>query len=1094
MKKTFFAAILCRIKAGHIPPLKKHPTPKKRILLFSVLGILLSVVAFAQNPAGTKNIKTYQVTGIVTDSASAPLQGASVTVKNNKLIGTSTDQNGKFILDVPDQSILVFSFLNYESKEITVTSQKYITVSLGNIVAKDNDAVVIVAYGTQKKTSLVSSITTIEPKSLKGPTSNITQMLAGKVPGIISFQRSGEPGQDNASFFIRGVGTFGTGKVDPLILIDGIESDVNALARLQPDDIAGFSILKDATASSLYGARGANGVILVTTKQGQAGEVKFNLRAENSNSSNSQNLKFADNVTYMTLANEGVLTRDPLGVLPYTQNKIDHTANGDNPLLYPNNNWLKQLIKNSTNNQRFNINASGGGEKARYYIAMTYNRDNGILKSNSLNSFDNNVKFQSYSLLSNITLNVTKSTEVGISLKGQFDGYHGPIGGGSQVFSNAIWSNPVEFPAVYPASYLPYVNHPLFGNKIITGSGGRLYINPYAEMVSGFQQNTTSNLNAQLTIKQNLDFITRGLSARAMAYTMRYSNFSVQRKYSPYYYTAYTDNGKDVSQLAVLNDVVSGASQVGTPPTEYLSYSASNTGSFGYNGEWNSSLSATSYIETALNYSRIFNTKHAVTGLLIGTMRNYLIGDAPNLQLSLPGRNLGTSGRFTYGFDNRYLFEVDFGFNGSERFAANHRYGFFPSIGGGWVVSNEKFFAPVANTINELKFRFTYGLVGNDQIGSRSDRFFYLSDVTLNNGISPAFGTDLNYSRPGVRINRYENTDITWETSRQLNYGMDLKLFNNLTVTVDAYKQVRSNILLTRSTVPTSLGLNAITSANTGKASSQGVDIAVNYNKTLSKDLWVQARATLTYATSKVLINEEPQYAAGEKYLSHVGYNVNQRYGLIAERLFIDDKEAANSPRQGFGEYLGGDIKYRDLNGDGQITSRDIAPIGYPSNPELIYGAGFSMGYKNFEISAFFQGSARSSLMLNPSNITPFYLNGSNQNGLLSVIADDHWSESNRNSYAFWPRLSSTIQSNNAQTSTWWMYDNSFIRLKSAELAYNVPRKALQKIHMSNVRIYVNGTNLFLISKFKLWDPEMGDNPLAYPIQRVVNVGVNIGL
>ena len=340
--------------------------------------MLLSVVTFAQNPATTK---THQVTGIVTDSASAPLQGASVTVKNNKLIGTSTDQNGKFILDVPDQSILVFSFLNYESKEITVTSQNHITVSLKNAVGKDNDAVVIVAYGTQKKTSLVSSITSIEPKALKGPTSNITQMLAGRVPGIISFQRSGEPGQDNASFFIRGVGTFGTGKVGPLILIDGIESEENALARLQPDDIAGFSILKDATASSLYGARGANGVILVTTKQGQAGKVKFNIRAENSNSSNSQNLKFADNVTYMTLANEGVLTRDPLGVLPYSQNKIDHTANGDNPLLYPNNDWLKQLVKNSTNNQRFNINAGGGGEKARYYLAMTYNRDNGLLKA-----------------------------------------------------------------------------------------------------------------------------------------------------------------------------------------------------------------------------------------------------------------------------------------------------------------------------------------------------------------------------------------------------------------------------------------------------------------------------------------------------------------------------------------------------------------------------------------------------------------------------------------------------------------------------------------------------------------------------------------
>jgi TonB-linked SusC/RagA family outer membrane protein len=1013
------------------------------------------------------------ITGKITSQDGQPLPGASIQILGSSR-GATADADGNFKISVNDtDKVLVFSFTGYSSFKMPIGNNAIVNVKL-TALSKNLDDVVVIAYGTQKKTTLISSITSINPAELKGPSSNITTMLAGRIAGLISFQRSGEPGADNAAFFIRGLGTFGAGKVDPLILIDGIESNTHDLARLQPDDIAGFSILKDATATSLYGARGANGVILINTKTGVSGKMKFSFRVENSTSANTRNLELADNISFMNLANEGVLTRNPLGALLYSQTKIDHTAKGDDPLLYPNNNWIQQLIKDHTNNQRANVNATGGSEKSKYYLAMTYDLDNGNLKQNALNGFNNNIKLQSYSILSNVTLNLTKTTEALVSLRGQFDDYNGPIGGGSAIYKSTIWSNPVAFPAIYPAELSPYVKHPLFGNAIMPGTINKLYNNPFAQSLSGFQTTNTSTLTAQLSLKQNLNDITPGLSARIMAYTVRYANFAVSRQTSPYYYSSNSLDGK-FTGLSLIND-----GSIGNPfpvPTEYLTYSP------GANY-----VNSTTYGEASLNYTRVVNDKHSLGGMLIGTFRNYLTGNATSLQLSLPARNEGVSGRFTYGYDNRYLVEFDFGYNGSERFASNHRFGFFPSIGGGWIVSNEKFFKPLLNQVSQLKFRFTYGLVGNDQIGDANDRFFYLSDINLNGGSSGNFGTNFTYSRPTVSTNRYENQDITWELSKQTNIGMDLTLFNDFTATVDAYQQNRSNILMVRSTIPSSMGLNAAIQSNAGKASSKGIDLDLKYHKSFKKSLWIETHGTFTYSTSKLLVNEEPQYSDNNKNLSKVGNSLGQIYGLVAERLFVDQQEVNNSPIQ-FGNILAGDIKYKDINGDGKITSSDLVPMGLPTTPEIIYGFGFSIGYKNFDISAMFQGSARSSFLINSDSITPFV----NQNGLLQVIANDHWSENNRNSYAFWPRLNNLYSENNHQASNWWLRDGAFMRLKSAEIGYNLTDKFLKRLHLSSGRIYFNGTNLLTFSAFKLWDPEMGALGLGYPIQKVFNTGLSIG-
>ncbi|MFC6859057.1 SusC/RagA family TonB-linked outer membrane protein [Zunongwangia atlantica] len=1008
-----------------------------------------------------------------------PIPGVNIMEKGTNN-GTATDFDGDFEITVSGKdAVLVFSFLGFEPKEVTVGDNTKIDVSLETSVGALEETVIIGFGGKQKKASLVSSITSVSPGELKGPTNNLTTMMAGRVPGMISYQRSGEPGADNSDFFIRGLGTFGSGKRDPLILIDGIESTSTDMARLQPDDIESFSVLKDAAAASVYGARGANGVVLITTKTGKAGKTKFSFRSETRISSNTDNFDFADNITYMNMANEAALTRDRNAVLPYSQTKIDRTAAGANPLLYPNNNWIEQLISDYTVNESLNLNASGGSEKARYYISGTYNIDNGVLNVEGLNNFNSNIKLRNYSLRSNINLQLTPTTQARVNVYGQFDDYNGPVGGGQAIFNSAVWSNPVAFPAVYPAEYLPYIEHPLFGGAPTGVASETLLTNPYAQMVRGYQTNKASTIQAQIELQQDLGFITEGLRIRSMGYIRRYSYYDVSRQYNPFYYSSSINPVDGSIQLRVLND--GSDTSIGTIGTEYLNYS-----------EGAKNLDSRIYNETAINYDRVFDEKHAVSGMLLNLISSYETGNAGSVQNSLANRNHGISGRFTYGYDDRYLAEFNFGYNGSERFANGNRYGFFPSGGLGYRISNEKFFEPLENTITNLKFRVTYGLVGNDQIGNTDERFFYLSNVNLENATYGAsFGQEFGYYRNGVSISRYANPNIGWEESEQINLGMDLELFNSLSFVLDVFRQKRSNILQTRSEIGSVIGLTATPQTNYAAMQSEGLDFALDFNKQINSDWWTQARANLTYSTSEILEFDEVNYPDDLYYRSRIGQSAAQTWGYIAERLFVDQEEVNNAPTQ-FGTYSGGDIKYRDVNGDGMISQSDMVPIGLPTTPEIIYGFGGTVGYKNWDFSIFFQGSARSSFFINSENISPFVINGGAQNGLLNVISEDYWSEDDRNSYAFWPRLSQTFIENNNQTSTWWMRSGDFLRLKTMELGFSPKGKLLDKLHINGMRLYASGLNLAVWSDFDLWDPEMGGSGLGYPIQSVYNIGIQL--
>ena len=1030
------------------------------------LALILSTVAAV---AQTKTVKGV----IYEEETGEPMPGATVSVEGSTR-GVMTDLDGSFELTgVKPTDKLKFECLGKETQVLQVGTMTNFVVKLKN-AANELDEVTVVAFGKQRKESVIGSISTVDVKTLKVPSSNLTTALAGNVAGVIAYQRTGEPGQDNADFFVRGITTFGA-NTSPLILIDNIELTSTDLARLQPDDIESFSIMKDATATALYGARGANGVIFVTTKRGQEGPAKIFARVETSISAPTDVVELADPVTYMKSYNEAISPRDPLGELMYTYDKIEQTGKpGANRLIYPANDWYDMLFKDFATSYRANVSARGGGKVATYYVSGAYTEDTGVLKVDKRNSFNNNIDDKNYTLRSNVDINVTPTTKLAVRLTGNFRDYQGPLNGGSDVYRQVMHSDPVLFPAYYPVDDEHVgIQHIMFGNYE-DGS----YINPYANLVKGYKNYQRSQMIAAVQLEQDLKFITKGLSFMTLFNLTRLSEFTVNRQFNPYWYRL--DRYDSYTGEYHVN-------RINENGTDYLTYSESGK-----------TVKNTMYSETRLNYNRSFG-KHDVTGLLVFTASESLTANAGSLQLSLPSRNAGLSGRFTYGYDKRYFVEYNFGYNGSERFHKSHRWGFFPSAGLAWMMSNEKWFKPLTKVVSNLKLRYSYGLVGNDNIGSSSNRFYYLSEMSMNNsGLGASFGETRNVSYNGIGVVRYANEAITWEKSYKSNYALELGLFKKLDIIAEYFTEHRTDIFMQRADIPNTMGLQAAVYGNIGQARSKGIDIQADYKQAWASGLWASARANFTYSTGKYDVYEEPTYP--ESYRQHAGRSIRQTWGYIAERLFVDDEDAANSPSQAaFGsQYGGGDIKYTDVNGDGVITNADMVPIGYPTSPEIIYGFGVSLGHKGFDFSVFFQGLGRESFWIdatsaystkyNKYGTAPFVNNGQ----LLKAYSDSHWSEDNRDIYALYPRYSAYENHNNTQVSTWWMRDGSFVRLKQMEFGYTLPQKLTNKIHIDNLRVYFQGNNLLCWSKFKLWDPELAGEGFNYPIQRTFNIGVNV--
>ena len=997
------------------------------------------------------------VAGTVISSAdNQPIVGANIYVEGTN-VGTTTDAGGNYKLTVPASAKTVtVSFLGYDTKKISVRDiHLFKLITLADASNKLED-VVVVGFGVQKKESLVGAVQSVKPSDLQTSSSNLSTSFSGKIAGVIAVQKSGEPGADGANFWIRGISTFGSGQ-SPLLILDGVEITNQMLNNIPPETIESFSVLKDATATALYGSRGANGVMIITTKNGRDSEkMTINLRAEFGASAPTRVPKVADGITYMETFNEARTTR---GEKPYYSNeKIMGTKLGLDPYVYPNVDWYDMLFKDCTFNQNFNFNMTGGAKKIDYFLNASVYNENGIMRKPEASKFDTNINAQKYLFQANVSADATKTTRVSLKMNTQLHYRHAPIQSVSDLFAYAMTGMPCEFPATLPGEESDTFVR--FGTNNAWNSG--FFTNPYAQLCRGYGDQFRGHFTSALTVNQNLDFITKGLSATGMAtfYNRVYS--AVYRSFTPFMYQLTDYNIDEAGNYSY----TSNSTNTGT------TYLGTTRGKDGYR-----ELA----FQAKIDYARTFG-KHDVGATIVYMQkeRNMNISDEQEYA-ALPYRQQGLAGRVTYGFDKRYLFETNFGYNGSENFAAGKRFGFFPSVAVGWVISNEPFWKGIKEQVNLFKLRASYGLVGNDVISKDyADRFPYLTTVDMGQGYDVYIGN--NFERKyGPILSVYGNPNATWEESRKLDIGVEIGLFDSLNIIFDWFKEKRSGIFMQRTSLPSTFGMSGITPwANIGKVDNSGVDISVDYNKAFSKDLILSLRGTFTYAHNEIVEMDEPKYKWAYQYKA--GHPINSIQCLIAEGLFRDEEEIASSPSQDIYATTypirPGDVKYRDLNDDKIIDDNDMCWTGNPTVPEIIYGFGFSLKYKGFDCSAFFQGQGKVSILM--YNYHPFATAATPGSGLMQWIADEHWSEDDPNPKALYPRLSPLWNNNNTKASTLYVRNGKMLRLKTAEIGYTYKK----------MRVYVSGTNLLTFAPFKYWDPEKGSgNGLGYPLQRTYNLG-----
>lgn len=1011
----------------------------------------------SQTQTPPQSDKALTLSGTVISSAdNQPIVGANIFVEGTT-IGTTSDIHGNYTLSVPPATKTVtVSFLGYDTKKIAVKDiHLFKLITLADASNKLED-VVVVGFGVQKKESLVGAVQSVKPSDLQTSSSNLSTSFSGKIAGVIAVQKSGEPGADGASFWIRGISTFGSGQ-SPLLILDGVEITNQMLNNIPPETIESFSVLKDATATALYGSRGANGVMIITTKSGRDSEkMTINLRAEFGASAPTRVPEVADGITYMETFNKARTTR---GEQPYySKEKIMGTKLGLDPYVYPNVDWYDMLFKDCTFNQNFNFNMTGGAKKIDYFLNASVYNENGIMRKPEASKFDTNINAQKYLFQANVSADATKTTRVSLKMNTQLHYRHAPIQSVSDLFAYAMTGMPCEFPATLPGeSSDTFVR---FGTNNAWNSG--FFTNPYAQLCRGYGDQFRGHFTSALTVNQNLDFITKGLSATGMAtfYNRVYS--AVYRSFTPFMYQLTDYNIDEAGNYSY----TSNSTNTGT------TYLGTTRGKDGYR-----ELA----FQAKIDYSRTFG-KHDVGATIVYLQkeRNMNISDEQEYA-ALPYRQQGLAGRVTYGFDKRYLFEANFGYNGSENFAAGKRFGFFPSVALGWVISNEPFWKGIKEKVNLFKIRASYGLVGNDVISKEyADRFPYLTTVDMGQGYDVYIGN--NFERKyGPILSVYGNPNATWEESRKLDIGVEIGLFDSLNIIFDWFKEKRSGIFMQRTSLPSSFGMSGITPwANIGKVDNSGVDISVDYNKAFSKDLILSLRGTFTYAHNEIVEMDEPKYKWAYQYKA--GHPINSIQCLIADGLFRDEEDIANSPSQDIYATTypirPGDVKYRDLNGDKIIDDNDMCWTGNPTVPEIIYGFGFSLKYKGFDCSAFFQGQGKVSIIM--YNYHPFATAATPGSGLMQWIADEHWSEDDPNPKALYPRLSPLWNNNNTKSSTLYVRNGKMLRLKTAEIGYTY----------KTMRVYVSGTNLLTFAPFKYWDPEKGSgNGLGYPLQRTYNLG-----
>ena len=990
------------------------------------------------------------ITGVVTDAGNGEtLIGVNIIIKGTSQ-GVITDYDGKYTIEVSGKStVLQFTYIGFEMREITVDNLGVIDVKMK---ADDTtlEEVVVIGAGTQKKVSVTGAITSMKGESLRLPTSSLTNAFAGQLAGVISMTTSGAPGA-TSDFYIRGISTFG-GRSTPLIMLDDVEISSSDLNNIPAETISSFSILKDASATAIYGSRGANGVMLIQTKTGNENEkTKINVTIENSMNSPMNFPEFVDGARWMELYNEALLSRTPNANPKYAQGLIDATRSGINPYVYPDVNWKDVIFKDMAMNQRANINIQGGGSKATYYMSIQANHDTGILNSRKAYSWDNNINNWGYNFQNNISYKLSQSTTVDLRMNAQIrqnkSGNYSP----GDLFAKMQGANPINFPVMYPEQEGD--EHIKFGSSVLSGSNYRENI--YATMLNSFSETRLNTINTSLKVKQDFDFITKGLSASVLVNFKNFSTNSYSRSIEPYLYRVKGDTYDPDTQEYELE-------RLGTSGTDFISQS-----------DISKSGDNTFFLQGTIDYERRFE-EHTIGGMFLYTQREFR-SDV------LPHRNQGFSGRFMYNYLQKYLLELNFGYTGTERMARNARFEFFPAMSVGWVVSEEEFFEPVQDIVSFMKLRGSYGIIGSDETGlnAGAEHFLYIDRVSLNqDGYGFTTGENLGFNLKGPQVLNYAVQGARWEKVKKLNVGIDMELFNSLNITADYFYDQRYDILLKREAWPESLGYyTAKPWANKGKVDNWGFEFSSNYNRRLAKDFVMELRGNFTYTQNKFVDVDDPIYRY--PWQSSTGKPLSRIDGFIADGLFSSQEEIDNSPVQNLGSApKPGDIKYRDITGDGVIDDSDRTMISeYGGMPRIQYGFGASLRYQKFDFGVFFNGSAKRRIMT--GLMSPF---GQNDNNVFKFIADNHWSEENPDPNAKYPRLGlqSSETQNNSVPSTYWMRNGNFLRFKMIEVGYT----------FKYGRVYISGDNLALFSPFKQWDPELSWN--TYPLQRVFNLGVQL--
>ena len=1004
-----------------------------------------------------------KVTGHVSDEKGEPLIGVNIQEEgtNNVVV---TDMNGNFSMYniSGPSSVLKFTYIGFIPLRVVVGKQTNLSVKLESDV-KGLEEVVVVGYGSQKRESVIGAITTMKPAALQiNQSRSVTNALAGQVAGIIAVQRSGEPGNDASDFWIRGISSFGSGTT-PLVLVDGIE---RSLSNLSPEEIESFSVLKDATATAVYGVKGANGVILIQTKRGQIGKPRIQIKADYGFSAPTMLPEFVDGAKYMEVMN--VASQFSSGKDMYTQAAINATRNGTDPDLYPNVNWLKAVTKDYVPSGRVSLDINGGSERLRYSLILAYYCEKGMTVTDPGVEYDASNKLSRYNIRTNLDMNLTPSTEINVSLGGYIlnqrtPGYttssdENPRTPFTDIIKLAFKNTPIVHPVIYSNGQIP-------ANTSQT--------NPWAAAThSGFISSYISSLQSVFAVTQDIGKLwhpLKGLKAKATFSfdTYAWNSFLRTKKQTTYMATGRDADGNLLTSVTNEGD-------------DYLKYSKEAGGN------------RTMYMEGQLSYSRLLADAHQIDGLLLYNMRDYVDADATSAINSLPHRTQGIAARLSYSYKGRYFIEGNFGYNGSENFSKGHKWGFFPSLAGGWLVTNEKFMESTASVLSKLKIRGSYGLVGNDQLSGR--RFAFLSTITSGTGY--VYGTSGNQTINGRFEGDFGIEDLSWETVKKTDIGIEIGLWDCINIQADYFHEKREDIFMQRKTIPETAGFNKNPWANFGIVKNQGFDASLEMNKSFGKDFFLSLRGNFTFSRNKILEYDESE-AMKQTTRARTGNPLNTYYGLKAVGLFQEEDFKADGtlvdgiPNHTFEQVKPGDIRYEDTNHDGKVDTYDYQPIGRPSVPEIVYGFGFSARWKSFDFSAFFQGSTNVSNMIQGDMLIP----GSGGGGLGNIYAncDDRWDPNDPYRQVFWPRLSTNKSSNNMQYSTWWLKDASYLRLKNVEVGYTFPKKWQKAAMMRDARIFFRGSNLLTWAAFDMWDPEIGSNDgMKYPLMKVYSFGFQV--